>query len=217
LGEVNRLVRGVLLADDFNVKHFENFSAAREAGRVDAHHDTLSSIFSKDDGWTRASVSIAVPIKKSANMPKRNEATAPRFEAQGLYYRSITAVIKSALKDSNASQYHISPFKEYWQPSADDPVERLYSEIYSSDTVIEEHRAIQNLMPKCGLEKVIIPIMLWSDSTQLASFGNASLWPIYLYLGNLSKYVRSKPSSFSAHHIAYIPKVSLNRRTSNWD
>jgi len=31
--------------------------------------------------------------------------------------------------------------------------------------------------------------MLWSDSTHLASFGNASLWPIYLYIGNLSKYI----------------------------
>jgi hypothetical protein len=141
-------------------------------------------------------------------MPKMREATAPRFLAQGLYYRKITAVIKSALKESNATQYHLAPFKEFWQRSSNDPVERLYSEIYTSDAAIEEHQAIQSRMPECSLEKVMIPILLWSDSTQLASFGNASLWPVYLFLGNLSKYLRSKPSSFSAHHLAYIPKVS---------
>lgn len=41
----------------------------------------------------------------------------------------------------------------------------------------------------------------------LASFGNAALWPIYLFLGNQSKYIRAKPSAFAAHHLAYIPKL----------
>ncbi|TFY60206.1 hypothetical protein EVG20_g7504 [Dentipellis fragilis] len=50
--------------------------------------------------------------------------------------------------------------------------------------------------------------MLWSDSTHLASFGNAALWPIYMFFGNLSKYTRGKPTLFSAHHLAYIPKLS---------
>jgi hypothetical protein len=54
---------------------------------------------------------------------------------------------------------------------------------------------------------VLIGIMIWSDSTLLANFGTASLWPIYLYFGNQSKYSRAKPSDFAAHHLAYIPKV----------
>ncbi|THU97282.1 hypothetical protein K435DRAFT_857796 [Dendrothele bispora CBS 962.96] len=33
------------------------------------------------------------------------------------------------------------------------------------------------------------------------------MWPIYLYFGNQSKYDRAKPSSFAAHHLAYIPKL----------
>ena len=49
--------------------------------------------------------------------------------------------------------------------------------------------------------------MIWSDSTALAQFGTASLWPIYLYIGNQSKYTRAKPTSMSAHHLAYLPKV----------
>jgi Plavaka transposase len=51
--------------------------------------------------------------------------------------------------------------------------------------------------------------MLWSDSTHLASFGNASLWPVYLYLGNLLKYWCAKPSSFATHHLAYLPSVCI--------
>lgn len=39
----------------------------------------------------------------------------------------------------------------------------------------------------CNLETVITAIMLWLDLTHLASFGNATLWSIYLFLGNHSK------------------------------
>ena len=207
-GELNRLVKDVILADDFRVDHLNQFSAEREAGRIDTYHDTSSSVFSANDGWIQASVSIPVPVEKGQSMPNMTEATAPRFEAQGLFYRNITQVIQSALKESSATQYHLSPFKEFWQQGTHDTVERLYSEIYTSDVMIEAHQAVQNDVPACTLEKVVIPLMLWSDATLLASFGNASLWPVYLFLGNLSKYVRGKPSSFSAHHIAYIPKVT---------
>jgi len=37
-------------------------------------------------------------------------------------------------------------------------------------------------------EVAILAMLFWSDLTHLASFGTASLWPIYLYFGNLSKY-----------------------------
>ncbi|KAG1897413.1 uncharacterized protein F5891DRAFT_1191849 [Suillus fuscotomentosus] len=74
--------------------------------------------------------------------------------------------------------------------------------------MLQEHEKL-NLQPNelgCNLETVIGAIMLWSDSTHLASFGNASLWPIYLFIGNQSKYIHGKPTSFAAHHLAYIPK-----------
>ncbi|THG93149.1 hypothetical protein EW026_g8011 [Hermanssonia centrifuga] len=59
----------------------------------------------------------------------------------------------------------------------------------------------------CQLEIVVAAIMLWSDSTHLAQFGNASLWPIYAFFGNQSKYVRGKPTEFAAQHMAYIPSL----------
>ena len=60
----------------------------------------------------------------------------------------------------------------------------------------------------CSIGIAIIRLMFWSDATHLANFGSASLWPIYLFLGNLSKYIRSAPSTRSSHHLAYIPPVS---------
>ena len=50
-------------------------------------------------------------------------------------------------------------------------------------------------------------MMIASDGTHLADFGNAKAWPIYLMLGNLSKYIRDIPSNGALHHVAYIPSV----------
>ncbi|KIM63149.1 hypothetical protein SCLCIDRAFT_24518 [Scleroderma citrinum Foug A] len=76
--------------------------------------------------------------------------------------------------------------------------------------MIHEHEKIKcsPKNPGCNLKTVIAAIMLWSDSTHLVSFRNTSLWPIYLFLGNQSKYMRAKPTTFAAHHLAYIPKLS---------
>ncbi len=91
--------------------------------------------------------------------------------------------------------------------------ERVYTEGYTCDTLLKEDAKIRsqprNPDDADNVEYSVVPLMLWSDSTHLANFGTASLWPIYLYLGNLSKYVRSKPSSFAAQHLAYIPSVSV--------
>ena len=57
------------------------------------------------------------------------------------------------------------------------------------------------------MEYAIIPLLAWSDETHLSSFGSAALWPIYIYFGNLSKYVRGRPTEFMAQHLAYIPQV----------
>ncbi|KAF8874231.1 hypothetical protein BD779DRAFT_1476607 [Infundibulicybe gibba] len=112
------------------------------------------------------------------------------------------------LSRDNRVQYSTEHF---WKPSDAEPPERLYeSELYSSNSFLAEHEKVCALPPEpgCTLERVVAGIMLWSDSTHLTNFGNAALWPIYLFLGNQSKYTRAKPTSFAAHHLAYIPKLS---------
>jgi hypothetical protein len=58
------------------------------------------------------------------------------------------------------------------------------------------------------MDNYVLPIMLYSDSIQLANFGSASLWPMYMFLGGKSN-ARNKSSQSTCHHIAYIPSVSL--------
>ena len=142
---------------------------------------------------------------------KQPEDEAPIFHVEGLHYRSITEVVKSAFEEPVAETFHPTPYKLYWQPDKRRPPERVYTELFTSDAMIHEHEKIKcsPKNPGCNLETVIAAIMLWSDLTHLASFGNASLWPIYLFLGNQSKYTRAKPTAFAVHHLAYIPKVRM--------
>lgn len=55
--------------------------------------------------------------------------------------------------------------------------------------------------------------MFWSDTTQLTSFGNAKLWPTYMYFGNESKYRHCKPSLNLSNHVAYFEMVCLSMFT----
>jgi hypothetical protein len=89
--------------------------------------------------------------------------------------------------------------------------ERIFSEMYDSDVLWEEHNKVQCALTNdltCKWEKVIAALIFWSDATQLASFGTMKLWPIYMLFGNLSKYVQCQPKSGATKHVAYIPPLT---------
>ena len=202
------LVQNVLLASDFKSEDLVGFHAAHEAERLDQSNH-IHSRFSADNGWIESSIEIFLPAE---GVKHASESLAPRFEVPGLLHCRLLHVITAALQETSTKYFHLFPYREFWEPLPGSPPERIYSELYTSDVFIAEHN---KTCANCNrqdsgsqTENVIIAIMLWSDSTHLMSFGNTSLWPIYLYVGNLSKYIRSKPTSNSAHHLAYIPKVS---------
>ena len=126
--------------------------------------------------------------------------------------RARTSLIKTVYSDIASTSFHYMPFKTFWKDSSTPEMvpQRVYDELYSSNAMIEAHMKLQQQPPElgCTLEHVIASLMLWSDSTHLAKFGTASLWPLYLFFGNQSKSVRGKPKTASCHHVAYIPKVS---------
>jgi hypothetical protein len=86
----------------------------------------------------------------------------------------------------------------------------VHGELYTSSAFFDAHRELQESPgePGCNLPKVIIAMMFSSDATQLTSFGNAKLWPNYLYFGNESKYRRCKPTNHLCNHVAYFQAVS---------
>ena len=204
------LVQNILLASDFKREDLVGFRAAREAERLDKSGHTPSR-FSADDNWIESSVQIFLPAEGVTGR-HASENLAPKFTIPGLIHRRLLHVIKAALQETSTRNFHLFPYQEFWEPSPGSPPERMYSELYTSDAFLAEHDKIRAHCNRqdsgSETENVIVAITLWSDSTHLTSFGNASLWPIYVYVGNLSKYIRSKPTSNSAHHLAYIPKVS---------
>jgi hypothetical protein len=209
LAELDRLVNEVILAEDFDKADLKEFGASKESNRLDNYQgdvEDIRSSFSALDGWIATSVKIRIPAD---GVQHTSEDVAPLFEVPGLFYRKPLEVIKAAFRESAAERFHLTPFNMFYQPDDDTPAEKIYGEIYNSPAMIDKHEKIYSQARDggCTLETVVAAMMLWSDSTHLASFGTASLWPIYMFLGNQSKYVRSKPTSFAAHHLAYIPKV----------
>jgi hypothetical protein len=207
LNDLDNLVHNVLLAPNFKPEDLSVFDATKASKQLDnfVKIDRSTSDTSLKDGWLRASIPLRLPHDNI----KQSEVDAPEYKLDMLYRKPIE-VIKAAYQEQRAKQYHNAPFEEYWKPSPMSPPERIFSELYNSDAYLDEHAKLSAAQSDSILETTIAPLMLWSDATQLTNFGNASssLWPIYLFFGNQSKYARGKPSEFAAHHLAYIPKVS---------
>jgi hypothetical protein len=203
VGEVDRLAAEVLTAKEFKPEELTGFSAWKENRRLDKSDAADPDGPYSKDGWVETDISISIPTGV-----KDAQGRGQLFSVPGLHYRSLLGVMKSAITDITAHRFHFSPFKRLWQkPSGAE--ERCFDEAYTSDAWIETHDKLQKQPnePGCTLEKVVLGLMFWSDSTHLASFGTAKVWPLYLYFANLSKYFRGKPTSGASHHVAYIPSV----------
>jgi hypothetical protein len=198
LAGLDNLVKNVILHKDFDVNDpaIANFSASRKCGRLDSTLDEA-------DGWNTAPIEIMVPIPGLSGMERTDNHV---YTVRGACWWSIVEVMKTYFAQALMNTLHLTPFKIFRMgPFEPEPV---HSEIYNSAAMYDEYVRVQdNQKNKTSLKIVIVAIMLWSDSTQLAQFGTASLWPIYLFFGNISKWIRGKPTLFSAQHLAYLPKV----------
>ena len=145
------------------------------------------------------------------------DPTVPTLEVDNVYHCSIIDIIKNVYTSDVASTFHTTPFRQLWTTS-DNRIVNVYSELYSSPALLDAYQEINALPrdPGDDLERVVVPLMMWSDSMHLANFGDASLWPFYLFFGSQSKYTRGKPTASACHHIAYIPKVHIPYSISRW-
>ncbi|KIK32956.1 hypothetical protein CY34DRAFT_813946 [Suillus luteus UH-Slu-Lm8-n1] len=198
--EVQRLVKEVLQAADFDVNHLEGFSVRKSLRELD--RDEGSEKIAFPDDWIETSVTIDIPTKSSEEGPTT-------YAIPGLHYRPLVEVIRAAFADIQAGAFHIMPFKRLWKDPLDDHEERIFDELYSSDAWLEAQDDLQRLPkePNCSLERVIAGLMFFSDATHLANFGTAKAWPLYLYFGNLTKYARSLPQSGACHLVGFLPSL----------
>ena len=203
IDDCDRLVHDVILNNELNLDDLRDFSARRETASMD------KALSRNADRWRECSVSIDVPDGRP-HRPRDDQPEVPRFVVPGLMHRSVTDIIRTTWSSPQSADFQYVPYRQFWSASPSGMDERVHGELYTSDAFLEAHEDLQRQMPEpgCSLERVVCALMAFSDSTHLANFGDASLWPLYFYFGNQSKYQRLKPSSGSCHHTAYIPKVS---------
>jgi hypothetical protein len=200
--EIDRLV-DFLHHPDFSVDDLpKKFCAARENRKRDQQEEKSPHL----KGFQETSVKIEVP---SGDQNTRSQF----IDIPGLHFRKLTTIIQAAFTSPLASKFHYSPFRLFHKCAISGEEQRVFSELYDSDAFLKEHDLIQRTAlppddPDCKREKVVAALMFWSDATHLTNFGTAKLWPIYMFLGNLSKYIRSEPSSQACYHFAYIPSLS---------
>jgi hypothetical protein len=200
--EVMRLVKDVIQADDFNPKDLDEFSVRKCVHALDNDGSQETAIIFPDD-WVETDVNLNIPTKS-----KNDQGIS--FSVKGFHYRPLVEVIHSAFSDIQASAFHLFPFKRLWKDPLDDHEERVFDELYTSDSWLAAQDDLQRQPkePGCSLERVIAGLMFFSDATHLANFGTAKPWPLYLYFGNLSKYARSSPTSGACHLVGFFPSVS---------
>ncbi|KAI0713712.1 hypothetical protein C8Q76DRAFT_620727 [Earliella scabrosa] len=199
----------------FDPRELEQFDAAREIARLDHYvEEHEHSPFSSRDGWLRGSVQVRVPKE---GVCYASEEEAPFFTIDDVWHRPFSELIRSALKQPCVKRWHMIPHRLYCasaphraSPSNPEPPNPS-SEIYNSDAALEEYESIRARPREAGdpndLEYGMPMIILYSNSTHLTNFSHASMWPIYVYFGNQSKYERARPSLYPAHHLAYIPSL----------
>lgn len=202
--EVERLVNDVMKADDFTLDDFEHFNPNTQMKHFDTSEDDDTMGILQRDGWKSTDVKIMVPSKE-----KNPRGNGHEFSVSGLFYRPLISVIQAAFSERSSKWFHLTPFKRIWKSPVTGEEQRLYDELYTSDAWLQAHDELQKQRrdDNCKLERVIAGLMFWSDATHLTQFGSASAWPVYLFFGNLSKYVRSDPNSGACHPIAFIPSV----------
>ncbi|OJA15139.1 hypothetical protein AZE42_07563 [Rhizopogon vesiculosus] len=189
----------------FNKEDARGLSHTREKKLLDDFLKDRSNPFRTEHGWRQSSVEIRLPKEK---VKWDSEEDAPVLEIPGVYHRSITDIITSVFEDTVSSSFHMTPFRQLWKVSEERTV-NVFSEAYSSPAFVEAHAEVNALPrdPDDNLERVVASLMMWSDATHLTNFGDASLWPFYLFFGNQSKYTRGKPTASACHHVAYIPTL----------
>ena len=158
-----------------------------------------------DSGWKKTAIWICVHFHHRTGNPGSKEYIVKDF-----HYRSLVEIIHENVSDPTHHRlFHYEPYELRWQPPHKTKDVRVYDELYSSKSFLAAHHQLQDSPPEsgCALPHRIVGLMLWSDATHLTAFGTAKLWPLYVYMGNESKYMCCWPSSNLCSHAAYFRTV----------
>ena len=98
---------------------------------------------------------------------KKEEGNGRIFTIDGFRYRPILDVVRAVFAEASLKNFHLTPFKKLWKSPLTGREQRVYDELYTSDTWNQAQDEImkQRRDDGCKLERVIVGLMFWSDST----------------------------------------------------
>jgi len=179
--ETTCLVKSILLHPQFQLGNLVKFNATNENRKANAAEEKAPFLCS----FCHALVDIDVPSGSA-------HESSWTFSISGLHYCPIMTLIKETFESLISKNFHLLPFKLFWKLPDHEDSDRIYSEIYNLDVLLDKHDKVQYAPtddPTCKHKKVVAGLMFWLDTTHLTSFGMAKMWPIYLLFSNLSKYI----------------------------
>ncbi|CDO68696.1 hypothetical protein BN946_scf184652.g23 [Trametes cinnabarina] len=227
-------LQALLTRPDFDTRDLVGVQFDKIDDKLAQEDNSLGdSALDPKDGWRESSITIGIPSgRKATAASRREEATTQRrlqrhqhvtdtpasepiaghhYTVHGFWHKSLCMEIRHTLSlDPSAKDFVFDPYvTERRVPGSAERVERVHGELYTSDAFVQEDLRLQNAPPEpgCELPRAIAALMFWSDATQVAQFGQAKVWPNYLYYGNQSKYERARPTAHAAHHVAYFPSL----------
>ncbi|KAG2346750.1 hypothetical protein BDR05DRAFT_974360 [Suillus weaverae] len=149
----------------------------------------------EDAGWQRTQVTINIPFSRTTTQPG-----AWPYIAADLYHRSLISVIREKLSNAQDDEhFHYEPYQLQWSAPHLQHKVNIQGELYTSPAFMDVHCQLQESPgePGCGLPRVVVALMFWSDATHLTAFGNTKLW----------LYRQCKPSCHLGNHVAYFQKL----------
>ena len=167
----------------------------------------------EDAGWMQTPITISVPYQRRRGVPREPLAGPRDYVVGNFYRRNLISVIKNKILGLPESHlFHFEPYELTWKRAIDEHPIRVQGELYTSPAFIDAHQELQDSPrePGCDLPRVVVALMFWSDVTHLTAFGDAKLWPVYMFFGNESKYHRCRPSCHLCEHVAYFQHVGVH-------
>ncbi|KAG6905433.1 hypothetical protein DXG01_002775 [Tephrocybe rancida] len=156
--KMNRLVHDVLPHPKFHLEDLAKFNAQCE----NWHADDADKKSPHLNMFAEVSIGIDLPSGDK-------DVPSHIFDVPGLLYRRLTSVVITAINDSLATKFQLSPYKLFHESPITGEQEHVFCKIYDSDAFNKEHDKVQRstkLPPDdlgCKCEKVIAALMFCVD------------------------------------------------------
>jgi hypothetical protein len=150
--ETTQLVHSILLHPQFQLDDLANFNVTNENRKANKAEENNRSFLRS---FRHVSISIDVPSGST------HEASRT-FSISGLYYHQITSLIKETFESPISMKFHLSPYKLFQKFPNREESDHIYSEIYDSDVLLDEHDKVQRAPtddPTCKRKKVVAALI----------------------------------------------------------